>query len=91
MFYLGSQFGANLLQYFSVSLFVIFGAFIGLHRKILSSTLVFVLSYLGIFVYDGVGKIFIFTILFISSLYISGKLSKIIKKYYKNKYINFLF
>ena len=69
----------------------IIGLFIGIHRKIISSSMIFIFIFLGSLFSKGNGKIYTVILGFIIGLYISKQISKIFNKKYKNRFIKFIF
>ena len=67
----------------------IIGLFIGLKRKIASSSLIYLFCFIGSLFSKGNGKIYAVILAFIISLYLSKKIGKLIRKMTKNKFIHF--
>lgn len=83
--YFGEGNGKNLIMI----LFFIIGSFIGLHKKIAISSIIFLSAYLGSLFSSGNGKIYTVLLGFLIGLYISKKIySKLIHNT-KNKFIKF--
>ena len=74
-----------------VILSIIIGVFIGLYRKILSSLILFSFCYLGIIIDLKYYSFYLILILFLIGIFLSKKISSLIKLKYNNKLINFLF
>ena len=91
MVYVGSHFGmgigTNLVMIFTL----IIGLFIGIKRKIGSSSIIFLFIYIGGLFSKGNGKIYSVIVGFIIGIYISRKIQLYFKNYLKNKIIDFLF
>ncbi len=91
MVYVGSHFGmgigTNLVMIFTL----IVGLFIGIKRKIGSSSIIFLFIYIGGLFSKGNGKIYSVIIGFIIGIYISRRIQFYFKNYSKNKIIDFLF
>ena len=81
MIYIGSFFGMGIGKDMVIACFGLIGLFIGLHRKILNSSLIFLFCYFGSLFSKGNGKIYTVLIGFLIGLY----LSKLLKNYFKRK------
>ncbi len=90
MSFIGSYFGLGTGKMLLVFLFFIIGCFIGLNRKLTTSSIVFLSCYLGSLLSKGNGKIYTVIVLFLFGLYFSKKISKFIHKHSSNKLIRFL-
>ena len=89
MIFIGSHFGMGIGKDLFVIFCAILGLLLGLRRKILSSSLIFLFCYLGSLFGSGNGKIYtILTAVFLG-LYLSKKISDFFKKRKNNKLINF--
>jgi len=80
MSYVGSHFGMGLGNTIFIILFFILGSILGIHFKILSSTLIFLLIFIGSFIGKGNGTTLSVIVFFILGLYIARRL----KKYFIN-------
>ena len=89
MGFVGSYFGMSIGKNIVVLIFSITGAFIGLYRKLFTSSLIFLFIYLGSLFSKGNGKIYTVFLAFLIGLYLSKKISLKIKETNKNKFINF--
>ena len=90
MIYIGSHFGMGLGKDLVILSFSLIGLLIGLHKKILSSSVILFFCYIGSLFSMGNGKIYTVLAGFFLGLYISRKIIIIVKKKSKNKLINFL-
>ena len=86
MTYTGTYFGMGVGKTLAVMLFMIFGLMLGINRKILPLSLVFLSIYLGSFFGKGDGRIYPIIVFFLISVYFSKKISN----YYKNKKKHYL-
>ena len=91
MFFVGSHFGMGIGKTLMIIFSGIIGLFIGIHRKIVSSSMIFIFIFLGSLFSKGNGKIYTVIFGFIIGLYISKQISKIFNKKYKNRFIKFIF
>jgi len=89
MTYVSTYFGMGMGKFFLIIVFFVVGCFIGLHKKIVTSSIVFLFIYFGSFLSNGNGKIYIILIVFLFSLYLSKKMSLIINEVTNNKFIKF--
>ena len=89
MINVGSHFGMGIGNILNIIIFSFVGLFIGLHRKIASSLLIYLFIYFGSLFSKGNGKIATVIIGFLIGLYLSKKFTNISKKYSDNKLINF--
>ena len=89
MSYIGSHFGMGIGKILFIILTAIIGLFIGLHRKIASSSIIYLFCFIGSLFSKGNGKIYAVLLGFIVGIYISKKISDLITKTTKNKFINF--
>ncbi len=86
MAYVGSHFGMGLGNTLFIIIFFIMGSVIGIHFKILSSSLIFVLIYVGSFFGKGNGTTLSVLVFFILGIYFAKK----IKNYFsKSNFKNF--
>ena len=89
MGFVGSYFGMSIGKNIVVLIFSITGAFIGLYKKLFTSSLIFLFIYLGSLFSKGNGKIYTVFLAFLIGVYLSKKISLKIKETNKNKFINF--
>jgi len=89
MFFVGSYFGMGIGKDITVFVFSIIGCFIGLYKKLFTSSLVFLFIYFGSLFSEGNGKIYTMLIGCILGIYLSGKLCKKIHVITDNKIIKF--
>ena len=89
MIYIASFFGMGLGKYLLIGLFAVIGLFIGLYKKILTSSIIFLFCFIGSLFSKGNGKIYTVLLGFIIGLYISKKISLSAKKFNSIKLINF--
>ena len=89
MSYIGSHFGMGIGKILFIILTAIIGLFIGLHRKIASSSIIYLFCFIGSLFSKGNGKIYTVLLGFIIGIYLSKKISNLITKTTKNKFINF--
>ena len=89
MIYIGSHFGMGSGKILMIFFTAITGLFIGLHRKIGISSIVYLFCYIGSLFSKGNGKIYTVLLGFIIGIYLSKKISKIINQKTNNKFINF--
>ncbi len=87
MSYVGSYFGMGLGNTLFILFFFIFGSILGIHFKILSSSIIFLFIFIGSFFGKGNGTSLSVFIFFILSIYIA----RYIKKYFYNTKFNSLF
>ena len=80
MSFVGSHFGMGLGNTLFIILFFILGSIIGIHFKILSSTIIFLFIFIGSFFGQGNGTTLAVIIFFAIGLYVAGKT----KKYFIN-------
>tara|TARA_B100001057_G_C22509449_1_gene817277 strand:- start:487 stop:750 length:264 start_codon:yes stop_codon:yes gene_type:complete len=86
MAYVGSHFGMGLGNTLFIIIFFIMGSVIGIHFKLLSSSLIFVLIYVGSFFGKGNGTTLSVLVFFILGIYLAKK----IKNYFsKSNFKNF--
>jgi len=88
MTYTGSYFGMGIGKFLAIILFMIIGLSIGLKRKIIPLSIVFLLMYIGSLFSKGNGKIYTTILFFLIGLYLSKKIINI--KINKNNLIRFL-
>jgi len=84
MTFVGSYFGMGLGNVLFMIVFFLMGLIIGLHTKVISTLLIFLLIYLGSLFGGGQGKVLSVLIFFIIGIYIVKKFKKIIKKNYSS-------
>ena len=90
MIYIGSHFGMGLGKNLLILILAFCGLFIGLHKKILSSSAILLFCYIGSLFSKGNGKIYTVIIGLILGFYVSKKLSSTFKKHKQsNRFINF--
>ena len=89
MFFVGSYFGMGIGKNLVVIFCIIIGCFLGLYKKLFTSSLVFLFIYIGSLFSKGNGKIYTVLIGFILGIYISEKISKKINTISNNKFIKF--
>ena len=87
MAFVGSYFSMGNGKIIIIIVFLFIGSFIGLYKKLFTSSLVFLCIYLGSFFSKGNGKIYSVIIFFIIGLYLSSKISSMINKKTNNKVI----
>tara|TARA_B100000686_G_C16784980_1_gene974604 strand:+ start:883 stop:1899 length:1017 start_codon:yes stop_codon:yes gene_type:complete len=91
MSYVGSYFGMGIGNSLMILLCSLIGLFIGLHRKIITSSIIFLFIYIGSLFSNGNGKIYTVLIGFLIGIYLSKKFQQFFKNKIKNKFFNFLF
>ena len=75
-----------------ILLTIFIGLFIGIRRKILSSSIIFAFIFFGSLLSEGNGKIYTVILGFILGIYVSSKIKKFFNKNFKNNHlINSLF
>ena len=89
MIYVGSHFGMGSGKILMIVFIAITGLFIGLHRKIGISSIIYLFCYFGSLFSKGNGKIYTFLLSFLIGIYLSKKISTIVKQKTNNKFINF--
>ena len=89
MMYIGSHFSMGLGNLFMILMTCIIGLFIGLERRMASSSLIYLFCFIGSLFSKGNGKIYTVILGFIIGLYLSKKISELIRKKIKHKLINF--
>jgi len=89
MAYIGSFFGMGIGKNMMVFFFVFIGLFIGLHRKIISSSVILFFIFFGSLFSQGNGKIYTVLLGFVIGIYISKKIITFLKNKKTNKIINF--
>ena len=89
MAYIGTHFGMGIGKDLVVLTFIFIGLFIGLHKKILSSSIIFFLCYIGSLFSQGNGRIYTVLLGFLIGLHISKKVGQFFKKKQKNKLVSF--
>lgn len=91
MLYVGSHFGMGTGKNIFMIFMLFIGLFIGLHRKIINSLLIFIFIYLGSLFSQGNGKIYTVLMGFLIGMFVSKKISLYIKKNFKIKFLNSIF
>jgi len=89
MMYIGSHFSMGAGKLLMILITFIIGLFIGLKRKAASSSLIYLFCYVGSLFSKGNGKIYTVVLGFIIGIYLSKKISALIGKTTKNKFIHF--
>ena len=89
MMYIGSHFSMGSGQYIIVFITLIIGLFIGLSRKIASSSIVYLFCFIGSLFSKGNGKIYTVILGFMVGLYLSKKILQLINAKTNNKFISF--
>ena len=89
MTYIGTYFGMGTGKILITIVFSIVGLMLGLSRKIIPLSLVFVCIYIGSLFSKGNGRIFPIILFFIIGLYLSKYFSKKYSKSYKSKLLKF--
>ena len=89
MIYIGSHFGMGLGNLLMIFFTFIIGLFIGLNRRIFSSSLIYLFCFIGSLFSKGNGKIYTVLVGFLLGIYLSSKLSKKINSITNNKFIKF--
>ena len=89
MAYVGSYFGMGIGKDMMIIFLLFVGLFIGLHRKIFSSTIILLFIYFGSLFSQGNGKIYTVLLGFIIGLYISKKIINFLKNRMPKKFILF--
>ena len=83
MSFVGSYFGMGLGNNLFIIFFFLIGLIIGLHTKIISTSLIFLFIFMGSFFGKGQGQVLSVLIFFITALFLVKKIKKL--KNYKNK------
>ena len=86
MAFVGSHFGMGLGNTIFIILFFVFGSILGIHFKILSSTIIFIFIYIGSLFGMGNGTTLSVIIFFILGLFIANRLKKYFIKSSFNNY-----
>ena len=89
MMYIGSHFSMGSGILLMILITCIIGLFIGLKRKIASSSLVYLFCFIGSLFSKGNGRIYTVVLGFIIGLYLSKKVSALIRKTTINRFIRF--
>ena len=89
MAYVGSYFGLGIGKNLVVISFIIVGCFIGLYKKLFTSSLVFLFIYFGSLFSKGDGKIYTVLLGLLLGVYLSKKISLQINNITNNKIIKF--
>ena len=89
MIYIGSHFSKGTGSLLIILITFIIGLFIGLKRKIASSSLIYLFCFVGSLFSKGNGRIYTVILGFFIGLYLSKKVAKLIRKKTKNKFIHF--
>ena len=84
MAYVGSHFGMGIGNKLFIIVFFMLGSVLGIHFKILSSTIIFLCIYIGSFFGKGNGTTLAVIIFFLIGLFIARKT----KKYFFNSNLN---
>ena len=86
MAYVGSHFGMGLGNTLFIIIFAILGSILGIHFKILSSTIIFLLIYIGSLFGKGNGTTLSVILFFFLGIFIARKLKKYFLKSSFNNY-----
>ncbi len=89
MAFIGSHFGMGIGKDLVIFSFIFIGLFIGLHKKILNSSIIFLFCYFGSLFSKGNGRIYTVLLGFLIGLYLSKKIGQFFKKKNKNKLVRF--
>ena len=89
MVFIATYFGMGTGKIIIIFIFLIIGCFIGLYKKLFTSSLVFLSIYFGSLFSEGNGKIYTVLLGFLLGIYLSSKLSKKINSITNNKFIKF--
>ena len=89
MMYIGSHFSMGSGILLAIFFTCIIGLFIGLNRKMASSSLIYLFCFIGSLFSKGNGKIYTVVLFFIIGLYVSKKISALIANRTTNKFIRF--
>ncbi len=89
MMYIGSHFSKGTGSLLVILMTLIIGLFIGLKRKIASSSFIYLFCFVGSLFSKGNGRIYTVILGFIIGLYLSKKVVKLVRKKTKNKFIHF--
>ena len=89
MMYIGSHFSKGTGSLLVILMTLIIGLFIGLKRKIASSSFIYLFCFVGSLFSKGNGRIYTVILGFIIGLYLSKKVVKLVRKKTKNKFIYF--
>ena len=89
MGFIGSYFGMGSGKILAIIFFSIIGIILGLKRKLTTLSIVFLFIYFGSLFSNGNGRIYTVLIFFMISMYLTKKISLIIKKITNNKFINY--
>ena len=87
MAFVGSHFGMGLGNTLFIIFFFILGSVLGIHFKILSSTIIFIFIFIGSFFGQGNGTTLAIIFFFILGLFIARKS----KKYFRKSYFSNFF
>tara|TARA_B100000886_G_scaffold223413_1_gene155444 strand:- start:737 stop:1768 length:1032 start_codon:yes stop_codon:yes gene_type:complete len=77
MAFVGSHFGMGLGNTLFIIIFFIIGSILGIHFKILSSTIIFLFIFVGSLFGNGNGKTLVVIIFFVSGLFVAQKFKRI--------------
>ena len=89
MMYVGSHFSMGTGNLLMILITCIIGLFIGLKRKVASSSLIYLFCFIGSLFSKGNGKIYTVVLGLIIGLYLSKKISVLIRKKTTNRFIHF--
>jgi len=90
MTYAGTYFGMGIGKIMIVVLFMFIGLMIGIHRKLIPLSLVFLSIYVGSLFSKGNGRIYPILVFFFLSVFISNKLTNYFKAKKKGNFLKFL-
>ena len=89
MMYIGSHFSKGTGILLAILITFIIGLFIGLKRKIVSSSLIYLFCFVGSLFSKGNGRTYTVILGFFIGLYLSKEVVKLVRKKTKNKFIHF--
>ena len=89
MIYIGSHFSKGTGSLLIILITFIIGLFIGLKRKIVSSSLIYLFCFVGSLFSKGNGRVYTVILGFFIGLYLSKEVARLIRKKTKNKFIHF--
>ena len=89
MTYAGTFFGMGLGKIIVVGVFMLMGLMLGINRKIIPLSLIFISIYVGSLFSAGNGRIYPITIFFIISLILSKKISNKYKNTKKGSFVKY--
>ena len=87
--YIGSHFSKGTGSLLVILITLIIGLFIGLKRKIVSSSLIYLFCFVGSLFSKGNGRVYTVILGFFIGLYLSKEVARLIRKKTKNKFIHF--